>query len=83
MLAQIKFAKVRETAIIPSKRDEDAGLDIYANFEQESMLIEPHQTVLIPTGIASACGKEFYFQLFEKGGTGTKGLGQRSGVTVS
>src|SRR5690554_1781786 len=29
----VYFAKVREDAIIPSKRDEDAGYDLYANIE--------------------------------------------------
>ena len=28
----IYFAKDREDVIIPTKRDEDAGYDIYANF---------------------------------------------------
>jgi dUTP pyrophosphatase len=83
MLAQIKFAKVRESAIIPSKRVEDAGLDIYSDFTEESIVLQPHETKMIPTGIASACGVEFFFQLFEKGGTGTKGIGQRSGVIDS
>ena len=83
MLAQIKFAKVRPSAIIPTKLEENAGLDIYANFEEESIVIEPHQTVMIPTGIASACDKDFYFQLEERGSTGTKGIGQRCGCIDS
>lgn len=32
-LPTVYFAKVRENAIIPSKRDEDAGYDLYANVE--------------------------------------------------
>ena len=39
---QIKFAKVKPEAIIPSKRVEDAGFDIYACFEEEYMVIKPH-----------------------------------------
>ena len=35
MHTTVKFAKVRPTAKIPTKRDEDAGYDIYANFEED------------------------------------------------
>ena len=31
-IVEIKFAKVHPNAIIPSKRDEDMGFDIYACF---------------------------------------------------
>lgn len=80
---EIKFAKVKEGAIIPSKRTEDAGMDLYACFEEDYILIQPHETKLIPTGIASACSEDYYFQLFERGSTGTKGMGQRCGVIDS
>lgn len=33
MITTVKFAKVRPTAEIPTKRVEDAGYDIYADFE--------------------------------------------------
>ena len=39
MNTTINFAKIRPTAIIPTKRDEDAGFDIYANFEDDFMII--------------------------------------------
>ena len=29
----LKFAKIKEDAIIPSKREEDAGYDLYSNIE--------------------------------------------------
>lgn len=80
---QIKFAKVKPEAIIPSKRVEDAGFDIYACFEEDYMVIKPHETKLIPTGIASACDPSLYLQLYERGSTGTKGMGQRCGVIDS
>jgi dUTP pyrophosphatase len=83
MREPIYFAKVRPDAIIPSKKDENAGYDVYANFEEEYMLIQPHETVMIPTGIASMCSPHYYLQLFERGSTGTKGIGQRCGVIDS
>ena len=83
MHTTVKFAKVRPTAIIPTKREEDAGYDIYANFDEDYMTINPHETKMIPTGIASACDTDYCFILKERGSTGTKGLAQRCGVIDS
>lgn len=82
-MVNIKFAKVRPDAIIPSKRDEDMGYDIYACFEEDYMVINPHETKLIPTGIASACDPGYGFLLFERGSTGSKGIARRCGVIDS
>ena len=43
---EIVFAKIRETAIIPSKKLEDAGYDLYANFEEDYFVFEPFETIL-------------------------------------
>lgn len=83
MHTTVKFAKVRPTAKIPTKRTEDAGYDIYADFDVDFMVIYPHQTRLIPTGIASVCTTEYCFVLKERGSTGTKGMAQRSGLIDS
>lgn len=77
------FAKVRESAKIPTKDDENMGYDIYANFEEDYMLINPHETKMIPTGICSACSEDYAIVLKERGSTGTKGIGQRCGVIDS
>lgn len=83
MRTTVKFAKVNPKAIIPSKRDEDAGMDIYACFEDDYIVIAPHETKLIPTGIASACDTGYCFVLKERGSTGIKGMGQRCGIIDS
>lgn len=83
MNTTIKFAKVRPTAKIPTKRLEDAGYDIYANFEEDYRTIEPHKTVMIPTGIACVCDTDYCFIIKERGSTGTKGMAQRCGVIDS
>lgn len=80
---QIYFAKTNPNAIIPSKRDEDAGYDIYPCFEDDFIIIEPHTTAMIPTGIASSCSPDYCFILKERGSTGTKGIAQRCGVIDS
>lgn len=82
-MVKINFAKVKENAIIPTKRQEDAGYDIYACFEDDYRVIPPHTTVMIPTGIASAFDSDYCFILKERGSTGTKGIAQRSGVIDS
>lgn len=83
MTVNVKFAKVKPNAIIPSKRDEDMGFDIYACFDEDYMIINPHETKLIPTGIASVCDAEYGFLLRERGSTGSKGIALRAGVIDS
>lgn len=83
MNTKVYFAKCKPEAIIPSKRSEDAGFDVYACFDEEYIIIPPHETKLIPTGIASVCDEGYCFILKERGSTGTKGLAQRCGVIDS
>lgn len=79
---KIYWAKVRPTAQIPTKRDEDAGYDLYAD-STDDIVIMPHTTKPIPTGIACAIPTEYALILKERGSTGTKGIAQRSGVIDS
>lgn len=80
---QILFSTVREDVKIPSKISENVGYDIYANFEEECVVIEPHQVVLVPTGLVSAFSPKWGVILKERGSTGTKGMEQRCGVIDS
>lgn len=80
---QVKFAKLRDDAKIPTKREEDAGYDIYACFEEDAMVIRPHEIKMIPTGIASAFDKKYVALLWERGSTGTKQMALRCGVIDS
>jgi dUTP pyrophosphatase len=82
-LPTILFAKVRENAIIPSKRVEDAGYDIYANFEGNELVINPQEIVLVPTGIASSVKDDYVLVAKERSSTGTKGMAVRCGVIDS
>lgn len=77
------FARVREEAVIPSKRPEDAGFDLYACFEDPYIRFEPLETRLVPTGIASAFSASYYIQIQERGSTGVKGMATRAGVIDS
>ena len=80
---ELYFAKVKPNAIIPSKREEDAAYDIYACFDDDYLVIPPHQTILIPTGIATVFSSKWVALLRERGSNGSKGLAQRAGVIDS
>lgn len=82
-LDNIFFAKVREDAIIPSKRYEDGAYDIYANFAEDEIIIKSGEIKMIPTGIASAFSPKYRMILKERGSSGTKGMAVRCGVIDS
>ena len=68
------FAKLRDGAIIPSKRDEDSDYDLYACFEEEEFVIPAFSTRLVPTGIISAFDESLGVK-FEERGSNTKWCG--------
>lgn len=76
---ELYFAKTKPNAIIPTKRDEDAGYDIYT-CETDTIVIEPCSTRLIDSGIAMACNKAYFPKFFDKGGMGSKGIIIGAGV---
>ena len=77
------FARCKEGAILPTKRKEDSGYDIYSCFDEESLLLNPGDIRLIPTGICSAFSREFVLFIKERGSTGAAGLSTRAGVIDS
>lgn len=79
---ELLFAKVKSSAIIPTKRIEDAGYDLYC-CSDEDIIIEPHTTVLVPTGIACAVSEDYFLYLVERGSTGSKGMKRSCGVIDS
>ena len=50
-IIDVYFARLYPDVKIPTKRDEDAGYDIYAYFDKDYIKIEPQTTAMIPTGI--------------------------------
>ncbi len=71
---EIRFARLREGAVIPSKRDEDSDYDLYACFDEEEFVIPAFSTRLIPTGLVSAFDKNLGVK-FEERGSNTKWCG--------
>ena len=80
---KIVFAKMNESVIVPTKSAENAGYDVYANFEEEEMVFAPHQTRLVPTKLKMAMTKDNAFILKERGSTGSIGLKCGAGVIDS
>ena len=77
---ELYFAKIRSTAIIPSKKKEDAGYDTYANFEEDYFVIDPFKTRGVPTGIATSFSSDYYIQVEEKGSFAKMGVKKSGGV---
>ena len=80
---KVYFSKLRPDAVIPDKRVEDAGYDLYACLETDWMEYAPHQTQPLPIGIASAFSDDYYFHIGERGSSGSKGISKRAGVIDS
>lgn len=77
---EIFFAKIRPEAIIPTKKDEDAGYDMYANFEGDYFVIEAGKTRAVPTGIATAFSPRYYIQIEERSSMAKLGIKKSGGV---
>jgi dUTPase len=93
-VSTVLFSKVRETAIIPTKDDENGGYDIYADIAnpvenpkgkiiKDPVVIPPQHVELIPTGIASSLLPKYRFILKERGSTGVNCMAVRAGVIDS
>lgn len=80
---ELLWAKANSKAIIPTKRDEDAGYDIYPCIKENYIEIKPHETRLIPTGIAVAVAENYYLQVEERGSLGSKGIKVSAGIIDS
>ena len=63
---KVYFAKTKEEAIIPTKREEDGCYDIYACIDKD-VFIPPFSVSLIPTGIASAFDPKWRLAIRERG----------------
>ena len=66
------FAKLRDSAKLPTRRDEDGCYDLYADIS-EPITIAPHTVALVPTGIISAFSDKYRVSFRERG-SNTKSL---------
>ena len=90
MHPEVFFSKLSEDAIVPTKRKEDAGYDVYANFTPDeatgfrNLICPKLQTTLVPTKIAMALPDTHYFNTkHERGSTGKIAMSVLAGVIDS
>ena len=77
---ELKIAKIRESAKVPSKRVEDAGFDLYADFDEDFFVIGAGETRPVPTGIAIAFSSKWYAQIEERSSMAKLGIKKSGGV---
>ena len=80
---KIKYTKLKETAIIPTRGSEKAaGYDLYACLE-EDVTIQPHTTCVIETGFSFELPDDTFAAIFARSGLATKsGLAPANKVGV-
>jgi dUTP pyrophosphatase len=78
-----KIKKLSDDVIVPSKRDEDAGFDIYGIFEEDFIVLDSGEIKMIPTGFSMEIPKDWVFLIKERGSTGSKGISVRCGIIDS
>ena len=80
---QVAIKKLSEKAIVPSYASEfAAGADLYACLEKD-IIVNPHETVLIPTGIAMEIPQGYAGLIYARSGLATKkGLAPANKVGV-
>lgn len=72
MKQQIKIKKLKENAILPTYgSDKAAGADLYA-CTYEHIIIQPHTTEKIGTGIAMELPEGYFGAIFARSGLATK-----------
>ena len=68
----LKVKKLTETATIPQRQsDGAAGYDLYADVT-EDVIIKPHETRLIPSGVAMAIPSGYFGAIYARSGLATK-----------
>ena len=82
-VVEILFSKENDRCIIPSKLDDDAGRDLYADPSIGLIRIKPLETKMIPTGIRAIIPQNYYAQIQERGSTGVKAMKYGAGVIDS
>ncbi len=70
---EIKIKKLKENAVIPSRGSAAAaGYDLYACLDTDSVVIEPHKTVKIGTGLSIAVPDGYFGAIFARSGLAAK-----------
>jgi len=79
----IAWARKHPGIKMPEKVRENAGFDIYGDFKCGKLIIPPHFTNMISTGLFVALPVDYWLEIKERGSLGSKGIGIRCGVIDS
>ena len=70
---EIKIKKLNEKAMLPSGGSaKAAGYDLYACLEEDTLVIAPHTTALVGTGLAAAIPEGYFGGIFARSGLASK-----------
>ena len=72
--------KLREDAKIPTKRQADAGYDLYAVWDEPVVLHKPHEVMIFPTGLKMRFPNTHVATVKERGSTGIRNMQVRAGI---
>ena len=69
----IKIKKLNKHSRIPTRESEcAAGYDLYACIDKDIIIIEPHQTVKVGTGLAIEIPEGYFGAIFARSGLATR-----------
>ena len=76
----LKIKRITETAVLPTQNStQAAGLDLYADIPvgnnilpPQSLLIEPHQTIYVGTGLSMSIPEGFFGAIYARSGLACK-----------
>lgn len=70
---QVKIKKLRDDAILPTKGSKKAaGYDLYACLDKEAILIRPHETEKIGTGLSIQPPEGYFGAIIARSGLATR-----------
>ena len=80
---KLRFKKLDEKAVVPSKRKEDMGYDIYGVFDDNIVVLKPGEIIKVGCKISSIIPEGYGVILKERSSLGSKGIAVRAGVIDS
>lgn len=75
---KIYWHRLDNAAKIPTKRDEDAGFDIYTI--ESNYLLKPFEKHLFKTGLTAAAEPGWWLMAMDRGSTGSRGIHTHCGI---
>lgn len=78
MDCKLKWFKFKSNAVIPTKKENAAGYDVYT--VEDFVRLEPHSQFLFSTGLGVMIEGNYWLMAFDRGSTGSRGMHVHCGV---